>query len=292
MSAYWIHARRIKFPLLQLNLLRIRTFGIAVEGGYLTRLGIGGVSFLLLLLCQVGLGFTPVQSGLLTMPQAAAVALKFVAPGILARFGYRTVLVSNALIIGIMLLLFATIGLNTAAWAIVLMTFLYRAFTSLQFTSMNTLAYADIAEGDTSMASSIFSTLQQMSISFGITCAGLATELFIPAGLQLGRGEMIHGIHESLIVLGAFTFASTAIFSKLESADGDSVIRQRMISIVTRPSRSHPICCADAFSRAASARPSSATTTKVRRMFIGISFAHVRGGSKRSKRQTLRSIII
>jgi hypothetical protein len=123
-----------------------------------------------------------------------------------------------------MLLLFATIGLYTAAWAIVLVTFLYGAFTSLQFTSMNTLAYADIAEGETSMASSIFSTMQQMSISFGITCAGLATEVFIPAGLQLGRGEMMHGIHESFIALGTFTVAATTIFSKL-----DSVIRQRMI---------------------------------------------------------------
>ena len=229
-SGYWLHARRIKFPLLRLNLLRIRTFGIAVAGGYLTRLGIGGVSFLLLLLCQVGLGFTPIQSGLLIMPQAAAaVALKFAAPRILARFGYRAVLISNTLIIGIMLLLFATIGLSTAAWAIVLMTFLYGAFTSLQFTSMNTLAYADIAEGETSMASSIFSMMQQMSISFGITCAGLATEVFIPAGLRFSRGEMIHGIQESFIALGAFTLASTTIFSKLERADGESVIGERMI---------------------------------------------------------------
>ena len=245
LSGYWLHTRRIQFPLLRLNLLRIRTFGIAVAGGYLTRLGIGGVSFLLLLLCQVGLGFTPVQSSLLIMPQAvAAVALKFATPRILARFGYRAVLISNTLIIGIMLLLFATIGLYTAAWAIVLMTFFYGAFTSLQFTSMNTLAYADIAEGETSMASSIFSTMQQMSISFGISCAGLATEVFVPTGLPLGRGEMIHGIQESFIVLGAFTLASTTIFSKLESADGEGVIRKRY-SLAQRErlsSRSSEVC--------------------------------------------------
>jgi EmrB/QacA subfamily drug resistance transporter len=227
MSGYWLHARRIKFPLLQLNLLRIRTFGIAVAGGYLTRLGIGGVSFLLLLLCQVGLGFTPVQSGLLIAPQAAAaVTLKFVTPRILARFGYQAVLISNTLIIGIMLLLFATIGLHTAAWAIVLMTFSYGAFTSLQFASLNTLAYADIPEGETSMASSIFSTMQQMSISFGITCAGLATEIFIPAGLRFSRGAMIHGIQESFIGLGAFTLGSTIIFTKLEGTDGAEISRQ------------------------------------------------------------------
>ena len=228
LSGYWLHAKRIKFPLLRLNLLRTRTFGVAVAGGYLTRLGIGGVSFLLPLLCQVGLGFTPVQSGLLIVPQAAAaVALKFATPRILVRFGYQAVLISNALIIGIMLFLFATIGLHTAAWAIILMTFFYGACTSLQFMSMNTLAYADIGEGETSMASSIFSTMQQMSISFGITCAGLATEVFIPAGLQLSRGQMIHGIQESFIVLGGLTLASATIFSQLQSADGDNVIGQR-----------------------------------------------------------------
>jgi hypothetical protein len=91
---------------------------------------------------------------------------------------------------------------------------------------MNTLAYADIAESETSMTSSIFSTMQQMSISFGITCAGLATEVFMPAGLQLSRGQTIHGIHKSFIALGVFTLGSTIIFSKLESADGDNVIRQ------------------------------------------------------------------
>jgi MFS family permease len=224
LSGYWLHAKRTQFPLLRLNLLRIRTFGVAVAGGYLTRIGIAGVSFLLLLLCQVGLGFTPVQAGFLIMPQAAAaVALKFATPRILARFGYRAVLISNTLIIGIMLLLFATIGLHTSAWAIILMTFFFGACTSLQFTSMNTLAYADIANGEASMASSIFSTMQQMSISFGITCAGLATEVFVPDGVQLGRGQMIHGIQESFIALGAFTLASATIFSRLESSDGDSV---------------------------------------------------------------------
>ena len=224
LSSYWLHARRIKFPLLRLDLLRIRTFGIAVAGGYLTRLGIAGVSFLLLLLCQVGLGFTPVESGLLMVPQAiAAVALKFATPRILAHCGYRAVLISNTLVIGIILLLFATVGLQTAAWAIALMTFFYGAFTSLQFTSMNTLAYADIAEGETSMASSIFSMMQQMSISFGITCAGLATEVFIAAGLRLGRGVIIHGIQQSFIALGAFTLGSTIIFAKLGNTDGDNV---------------------------------------------------------------------
>jgi MFS family permease len=97
--------------LLDLTLFRIRTFGAAVSGSFFTRLGIGGVPFLLPLLYQVGLGYTPVQSGLLIMPQAAAaMSTKFLMPKILERVGFRGVLISNTIILGLLLMLFATIG--------------------------------------------------------------------------------------------------------------------------------------------------------------------------------------
>src|SRR5271169_4175372 len=111
---YGLHATRIAFPLLQLSLFSIRTFRAAVSGGFFTRLGIGGVPFLLPLLYQVGLGLTPVQSGLLIMPQAfAAMSTKFLMPRILDRIGYRGVLISNTVILGLLLMLFATVGPGT-----------------------------------------------------------------------------------------------------------------------------------------------------------------------------------
>jgi EmrB/QacA subfamily drug resistance transporter len=229
-GGYWLHAKAVAFPLLHLTLFRIRTFGTAVTGSFFTRLGIGGVPFLLPLLYQVGLGFTPVQSGLLIMPQAlAAMGMKFAMPRILTRVGYRGVLISNTLIIGALLLLFATIGLSTPVWAIVLLAFFYGGFTSLQYTSMNTLVYADITEEETSNASSIASTMQQMSMSFGVASAGLATAFFIPATFRLNPQEMIHGVHESLFALGGFTVASTIIFHRLRSGDGYKVSHQKVI---------------------------------------------------------------
>ncbi|MGB2669114.1 MAG: MFS transporter, partial [Candidatus Acidiferrum sp.] len=142
-AGYLLHARQIAFPLLQLSLFSIRTFSASVSGSFFTRLGIGGVPFLLPLLYQVGLGFTPIQSGLLIMPQAiASMSTKFLLPKILNRVGYRGVLISNTVILGVLLLLFAMIGLHTPVWAIVLLAFWYGAFTSLQYTSMNTLVYA------------------------------------------------------------------------------------------------------------------------------------------------------
>ena len=229
LAGYGIHARTLEFPLLQLKLFSIRTFRAAAGGGFFTRLGIGGVPFLLPLLYQVGLGFTPIQSGLLVMPQAlGAMSIKPFMPRILRALGYRGVLVSNTLVIGILLMVFATIGLNTPVWAIALQALLYGAFTSLQYTSMNTLVYADITETDASSASSIASTAQQMSISFGVAAAGLTTAFFVP-GASSGSNPMIHGIHKALIALGCLTMASTVVFRSLKSGDGNDVSQQKSL---------------------------------------------------------------
>ncbi len=230
LAGYWLHARSTLFPLLKLSLFRLRTFSASVGGGFITRLGIGGVPFLLPLLYQVGLGYTPVESGLLIMPQAlAAMFMKFFMTGLLNRLGYRGVLVSNTIIIGILLLLFAAIGLHTPVWIIVLLAFLYGAFTSLQYTSMNTLVYADVNEEDTSAASSIFGTMQQMALSFGVALAGLATAWFLPARVWTSPVVFIHGIHKAFIALGAMTVVSTIVFRNLRANDGTSVSQHKAL---------------------------------------------------------------
>jgi EmrB/QacA subfamily drug resistance transporter len=229
LAGYRIHGNSIPFPLLKLKLFGIRTFRAAVSGSFFTRLGIGGVPFLLPLLYQVGLGFTPIQSGMLIMPQAiASMSMKPLMPRILRRVGYRGVLISNTLILGALLLVFATIGVRTPVWVIVLQAFLYGAFTSLQYTSMNTLVFADIEEKDASSASSIASTLQQMSISFGVAAAGLTTALFVPS-THSDSAAMIHGIHKALIALGTLTIVSTIVFRSLRSGDGDDVSLHKVL---------------------------------------------------------------
>ena len=230
LAGYWLHAKALAYPLLDLSLFKIRTFRAAVSGSFFTRLGIGGVPFLLPLLYQVGLGFTPVQSGLLIMPQAlAAMAMKAVMPRLLSAIGYRWVLISNTIILGLMLLLFATIGPATPVWVIVLQAFFYGSFTSLQYTSMNTLVYADTTDEQSSAASSIASTLQQMSISFGVATAGLATAFFVPSAGHSGALEMIHGIHKALVALGALTILSTVVFRSLNRGDGEAVSHEKVL---------------------------------------------------------------
>src|ERR1700727_894644 len=220
LAAYGLHTKRMAHPLLRLKLLAIRTFRVAVSGNLFTRLGIGGIPFLLPLLYQVGLGFTPIQSGLLIMPQAfAAMSLKLTMPLILKRFGYRWVLISNTILLGVMIMLFATISLETP--------FIYGFLTSMQYTSMNTLAYADIGEHETSGASTIASTVQQLAVSFGVATASLAAALFIPDRLRATPPQLLHGIHLALLGLAALTIVSTLVFARLRGEDGGAVSRHK-----------------------------------------------------------------
>ena len=230
LAGYGFHASRTQFPMLRLALFRIRTFRAAVAGSFVTRLGIGGIPFLFPLLYQVGLGFTPIQSGLLTMPQAiAAMSLKVTMPRILERFGYRAVLVSNTLLIGLQIMLFATIGAKTPVWLIVGEVFFYGFFTSLQYTGMNTLVFADVNEEQASAASSISSTMQQMSVSFGVAAASLVTAFFVPDRHTSNSALFIHGVHRAFLVLGVMTLLSTIVFRELRRGDGDSVSQRRQV---------------------------------------------------------------
>ena len=225
---YGLHTARTPQPLLQLGLFHVRTFRAAVSGSFFTRISIGGIPFLFPLLYQVGLGYTPVQSGLLMMPQAfAAMSLKMTMPRILERFGSRAVLVSNTAMLGVLITLFAIIGAATPLWIVVVLLFLYGFFQSLQFTSMNTLVYADVASQDAGSASTIASTSQQLSMSFGVAAASLVTALFVPDRFHTDAPQMIHGIHEAFLVLGVATLVSTVVFSGLKATDGSAVSQHR-----------------------------------------------------------------
>jgi hypothetical protein len=93
---------------------------------------------------------------------------------------------------------------------------------------MNTLVFADIEEKDASSASSIASTAQQMSISFGVAAAGLATAFFVPS-THSDPTQMIHGIHKALIALGTVTVVSAIVFRSLRSGDGDDVSLHKVL---------------------------------------------------------------
>jgi MFS family permease len=112
-------------------------------------------------------------------------------------------------------------------WLVVVELFCYGFFTSLQYTSMNTLAYAEITEEEASSASSIASTAQQMSISFGVASASLVTAFFLPDRYRSDPAQFIHGIHLAFFVLGGMTVLSTVVFRELRKGDGDAVSQRK-----------------------------------------------------------------
>ena len=221
LAGYGIRALLTPFPLLNLGLFRLRTFRAAVSGGFFTRLGLGGIPFLFPLLYQIGLGLSPIVSGLLVLPQAiASIGLKAFMPAILARLGYRNVLVGNTVVVGLMIMSFATVGTHTPIWLIVGQAFVLGFFTSMQYTSMNTLVYADVSASQTSAASTIASTGQQLAISFGVAGAALVAAIFVPPELHSHPAAIVHGVQQAFLALGALTILSSVVFMELKADDG------------------------------------------------------------------------
>jgi MFS family permease len=185
--------------------------------------------FLLPLLYQVGLGYSPIESGLLIMPQPlAAICFRYWMPQMITYLGYRKLLLYNTIAIGVCIMVFATVGHGTPVWIIVLQAAAFGFFSSLQYTSMNTLAYADVDGRNTSMASTILSTIQQLSMSFGVATSSLVTALFITDRFHASTEEMIHGMHNGFLVLGAVTILSAIGFAELKHDDGDNVSLHKM----------------------------------------------------------------
>lgn len=224
LAAYGVRGRVVRFPLLDLALFKVRTFRAAVSGGFFTRLGLGGIPFLFPLLYQIGLGFTPVQSGLLVLPQAiASIGIKSFVPAILGRFGYRKILVTNTLIVGVMILSFATVGAHTPIWQIVGQAFVLGFFTSMQYSAMNTLVYADVSGSRTSAASTIAATGQQLAISFGVAGAALIAAVFVPPSMHSHPAAIIGGVQQAFLALGTLTILSSVVFLELKPTDGEDL---------------------------------------------------------------------
>lgn len=228
LGGYCRHSGRVKAPLLAIRLFAVRTFRVSVVGGFITRLGVGGMPFLLPLLYQIGLGFPAWQAGLLTIPLAlAAIGMKVISRPLLARFGHRQVLMVNTVLLGLTMMVFTQVGPGASIWLILPLSFTQGFFSSLQFTSMNTLIFADVDDRDASKASSIASTGQQMSNSFGIALASMLAAWFLSGHSQMDPAKTVPALHAAFWVLGILTVVSSATFWGLKSSDGDNVSHHR-----------------------------------------------------------------
>jgi EmrB/QacA subfamily drug resistance transporter len=226
LAAYAMHSARNPSPLLKLAIFRVRTFRIAVAGGFVTRIGLGGMPFLLPLLYQVGMGRPAWQSGLLMMPSAAAaITMKFATRIILGRLGYKRVLTINTVMIGVAIATFSLVDAGTPVAAIVALALVLGFFNSLQFSSMNTLAYSDVDGPDTSMASTLASSMQQLSMSFGLAAGTLVAGWFLANVPQGDQRAVTGALHHAFLTLAEITFLSSASLWRVRRAEGEAFSR-------------------------------------------------------------------
>ncbi len=228
LGAYAWHASQIAYPLLRLSLFNVRTFRVSVAGGFVTRLGIGGLPFLLPLLYQLGLGLPAWESGLLMMPAAAAaMGMKVLSSKILRRFGFRPVLIVNTVMAGATICLYSLVTPATPLPMIVLLGLTQGLFNSLQFSSINGMAYADIDAAESSMATSIASTCQQLSLSFGLACGSLIAAWYLGNVPQTEQAAVTTALHYTFLTVGGLTMLSSLSFWTLRVGDGDNVSRRK-----------------------------------------------------------------
>ena len=183
--AYVAHARVTPTPVLDLSLFAVPTFRASIVGGFLFRVGVGAMPFLLPLMLQLGFNLTPFQSGLITFFSAlGAMTMKTAVAGILRQFGFRTVLTVNALVSSAFLAACAVFTLGIPFPAMMAVLAVGGFFRSLEFTSISALAYADIEPQRLGRATALASVAQQLALSTGVAVGALAVELTVRFGHQ------------------------------------------------------------------------------------------------------------
>ncbi len=213
-AAYVVYARHKAAPILDLRLLKLPTFRASIFGGFLFRLGIGALPFLLPLLLQIGFDLTPFQSGLITFTGAlGSMFMKAAVAGVLRRFGYRPVLIYNSLVSAAFLAACASFvpGMPFAAMIIILLSGGF--FRSLEFTSINTLAYAEIEPQLMSRATTLVSVAQQLSLSTGVAVGALVVETTLRLKHETAMSAM--DFPPAFLVVGTLSASAAFIFARL-----------------------------------------------------------------------------
>ncbi len=218
--SYILYSRGRAHPIVNTHLLIYRTFRIASVGNLVARLGIGGISFLLPLLLQIGLGYSAQLSGLLLVPTAMGlIAVKPFIQRIIKKLQFRWFLMLNTVFLGLIIWSFMLINGHFPLYGIALLTFIFGMGSSMQFSAMNPLAFSEAPSEYLSDVTSIMSTIQQLSQSFSVAfCAIILRYLSVNDVLTLSI------FHKTFFVMGLFTLCASLIFTRLKPEDGNKLI--------------------------------------------------------------------
>ncbi|GGP18471.1 multidrug transporter subunit MdtD [Silvimonas iriomotensis] len=221
LAAYWLHAANHAKPIFSLMLFRTHTYAVGILGNVFARLGSGAMPFLMPLLLQVGLGFSPSQAGMTMIPTAVfAMFAKAIARRLIERLGYRRLLTINTLLLGALIASFATVGAHTPYPLLLVQLAIFGAVNSLQFTAMNTVTLIDLSEADTSSGNSLLSVVMQLSVSLGVAAAAALLQGFVAQYVHPSEGQVLESFHYTFLCVGGMSVLAAAIFLQLSPDAG------------------------------------------------------------------------
>ena len=235
MTLYVIHARRTASPVLDFTLLRLPTLRASIIGGFLFRLGIGALPFLLPLLMQVGFGLSPFRSGLVTFSSAVgAMGMKTLAARIIKTFGFRNIMVVNAVVSSAFLAACALFTVSTPLLLIMIILVVGGFFRSLQFTAINTVAYAEVEPAQISRATTLVSVNQQLAISTGVALGAFSVKstMVVRHVQELSAAEFAPAF-----MVVAVISAISAYFFYLMPIDAGHQVSGRRTVVISDPTR-------------------------------------------------------
>jgi hypothetical protein len=211
---YIFHARRIENPIIDLKLLRIRTFAASITGGGLFYMSTTSAVFLLALLLQLGFGFSAFKAGLTTLALATGSLLtRFIFRRVLRVVSFRNLLIGNAVVTGVYLIGCAFFQVSTPFMLIVVVLFIGGFSRSTQFTAVQSFQYADVPSNAMSRATSFAAMAQQLAQTFGVGLAALVMHM----GLVMRGGDALAqpDIAAGFVAIGCCVLASTLVFLRL-----------------------------------------------------------------------------
>jgi EmrB/QacA subfamily drug resistance transporter len=233
MTLYVMHSKRTGSPVLDFSLLRLSTLRAAILGGFIFRVGIGAMPFLLPLLMQVGFGLTPFQSGLVTFSSAVgAMGMKALAARIIRAFGFRNMMTINAVVSSFFLAACALFTITTPMLLIMIILVVGGFFRSLQFTAINTVAYAEIEPAQMSRATTLVSVNQQLALSAGVALGAFSVEVTMWQRHISELNATVFG--PAFIVIACISAAASFFFWQMPDDAGHEISGRKAVAISSR----------------------------------------------------------
>ena len=217
LAAYWLHALRHPAPLFSPSLFSVASLRVGLLGNLFARLGSSCMPFLVPLLMQVSMRYSPAQAGMMMLPMAAAgMAAKPLVTRLILRVGYRKVLVANTVALGSIMASFALITPGQPVWTLLLHLACFGMVNSMQFTAMNTITLKDMEGPAASSGNSLLSMVQMLAMSLGVAVAASVLAGFTGYFEAAGTEQTLTAFHATFGVMGLVTIASAWIFWQLE----------------------------------------------------------------------------